>query len=175
MNLRGWEVQSWPGLFTDHRATITSLWLLVAHSWKLRLQPYEPGMANLSQNKSQETGVRTVLCPSKPSPSTSPSAILPPIPFLLCCRLCTPARHPQPALPSTLRNTPTHKEQLKEMLAACPERDPGWLPALGSHAAAAARSDAPTVPRLALFLGCLNVPVANVSLVSALISVPLKM
>lgn len=81
-----------------------------------------------------------------------------------------PARHPQPALPSPSSNTPAQKEQLEETLAACRKRDLGWLPALGSHAATVARSDAPTVPRLGLLLGCLHVPVADASLVSALCS-----
>lgn len=147
---------------------ITSLWLLVACPWELRSQPYKPGATDLSQNKSQETGLWTVLCPPKPSQCTAPPPILPPYP------IPPTARHPRPALPSTPSSIPTHREQLKETLAAHPERDPGWIPAPRSHAATVGCSDSPTAPRLALLLGCLKVPVADASLMSAFISVLLK-
>lgn len=43
-----------------------------------------------------------------------------------------PARHPQPALPSTSSNSPAQKEQLKETLAGClPQERRGLAPSAG--------------------------------------------
>jgi len=163
MNWHGWEVQSWPGLFTGHWVMLTSLWLLVSHPWELRSQSYEPGVANLSQKKSQETGVWTVLHPLKPAASapsvSSSSSASTPVPA---------AWRPQPVL----------LEHSYPQSAA--EGDTGWpsqeRPRLapGAELPWSCMPDSPTVPRLLFFLSSLNGPMANVSHVSPLISILLK-
>lgn len=87
----------------------------------------------------------------------------------------TTARHPQPALPNTPSNSPTIKSSRRRH----------WLPALRETQAGSWRwaptqlqlhtLDSPTVPRLVLLPGCLNVPMADASHMSALVSVLLKM
>lgn len=138
---------------------ITSLWLHVARPWELQSQTHEPGVADLPLNKSQETGVQTVLHPLKPSPCTAPPAIPPPYPV----PPPLPPLYPQPDTPSQL--FPAHRATVPRTESSCRRCS---LPTLretraGSHTAAAGCSDSPTVARLALLLGCLNVPVTDAS------------
>lgn len=152
------------------------MWLLTSHPWELQSHPYKPDTANLSQDKGQETGAGTILCPLKPSPGTSPSAVLPPYPI----PPPPPPLNPQPDTLSQL--FPTHPATLPPIKSS---RRRHWLPALRETQAGSWRwaptqlqlhtLDSPTVPRLVLLPGCLNVPVADASHMSALVSVLLKM